>query len=177
MIHVVLTGFMAVGKTAVGKRLARRLGRRFIDTDQLIEERAGMSIPQIFEKHGEAWFRKLESEVIADLNPDTPAVIATGGGTFVSAANRKRLRKLGVTVCLVSALETILDRVGRNDKRPLAKGPEGRARLERLLEERMPAYRKADVLVETDTLSIEQSTQRVLNMIEPRLKHAGEAAT
>lgn len=173
MTHVVLTGFMAVGKTAVGRRLARRLGRPFIDTDQLIEARAGMPIPKIFEEHGEKWFRDLESKVIAELEPDEPSVIATGGGTFVRPANRKRLRQLGVTVCLVTAIETILDRVSRNEKRPLAQGPESRERLQLLLEERMPSYRKADVIVETDALSIEQSTQRVLSMIEPRLKQVG----
>ena len=152
------------------------LGRPFIDTDQLIEERAGMSIAKIFDKHGEKWFRSLESEVIADLNPKEPAIIATGGGTFVSDTNREKLRQLGVTVCLVTSVETILERVGRNSKRPLAQGPEGRERLESLLQERMSSYRKADVLVETDALSIEQSTQRVLNMIEPRLKHDGDVS-
>jgi shikimate kinase len=174
MTHVILTGFMAVGKTAVGRRLARKLGRPFIDTDVLIEQRAGMPIAKIFEQHGEQWFRDLEAEVIARLSPDEPAVISTGGGTFISDANRESLEKLGVTVCLVTDVETILERVGRNDKRPLAEGAEGRKRLERLLKDRMPSYRKADVLVETDALSIEQSTQRVFNMIEPRLKQDGD---
>jgi len=170
MTHVVLTGFMAVGKTAVGRRLARRLGRPFVDTDLLIEERAGSSIAEIFAEHGEEYFRNLEREVIAALNPSEASVISTGGGTFADQANRERLSTLGVTVCLLTDLETILARVQRNDKRPLAKGAEGRERLERLLNERMQWYRKADVLVETDALSIEQSTQRVLSMIEPRLK-------
>jgi shikimate kinase len=170
MTHVVLTGFMGVGKTAVGRRLARRLGRPFIDTDQLIEEAAGKPISQIFEDHGETYFRDLECRVIADLEPQSPAVISTGGGTFANDANRRRLEELGVTVCLMTKLETILERVQRNDRRPLAQGPEGRKRLERLLKERMPSYRKADVLIETDSLSIDQSMQRVLNMIEPRLK-------
>jgi shikimate kinase len=175
MKHVVLIGFMAVGKTAVGRRLARRLGRPFVDTDHLIEERAGSSIANIFDEHGEEYFRNLEREVIAALSPDEASVISTGGGTFVDDANRKRLAELGVTVCLVTDLDTIVERVQRNDKRPLAQGSEGRKRLERLLKERMPAYRKADILVETDALSIEQSTQRVLTMIEPRLKQDAES--
>ena len=176
MTHVVLTGFMAVGKTAIGKHLARRLGRPFIDTDHLIEQRAGMSIDRIFAERGEDHFRNLERETIAELDPAEPSVISTGGGTFVNESNREKLGQLGVTVCLVSGLETILERVNRNDKRPLTRGEQGRVRLERLLQERMPFYRKADVLVETDSLSIEQSAQRVLNMIEPRLKHDGGAS-
>lgn len=174
MTHVVLTGFMAVGKTAVGRRLARRLGRPFVDTDHLIEERAGTSIANIFDEHGEEYFRNLEREVIADLNPAEASVISTGGGTFADDANRERLAALGVTVCLLTDFETILKRAQRNDKRPLAQGDEGRKRLERLLDERMPSYRKADILVETDALSIEQSTQRVLSMIEPRLRRDAE---
>jgi shikimate kinase len=173
--HVILTGFMAVGKTAVGRRLARRLGWRFIDTDALIEEREGMSIADIFESRGEEYFRRAEREVIDALDPPEPAVIATGGGTFVDAHNRSRLERLGVTVCLVTSLETVMKRVARNGKRPLARGDEARPRLEKLLEERMPVYRRADVLIETDALSVEQSAQRVLSMIEPRLR-AGEEA-
>ena len=172
MTHIVLTGFMAVGKTAVGKRLARKLGWQFIDTDSLIEEREGMAIAAIFEKHGEDHFRRAEREVIAALDPAKPAVIATGGGTFVDDQNRRCLARLGVTVCLVTDLDTILERVGRNGKRPLARGGDARQRLEKLLADRMPVYRKADVLIETDALSVEQSAQRVLSMIEPRLRAA-----
>jgi shikimate kinase len=133
-----------------------------------------MSIDRIFEHHGEEYFRRVEREVIASLDPSTPAVIATGGGTFVDEGNRRRLAELGVTVCLVTGLDTIMDRVARNSKRPLAQGDGARERLERLLEERMPVYRQADVLIETDALSIEQSVSRVLNMIEPRLKSDAE---
>ena len=169
MTHVVLTGFMAVGKTAVGKRLAKRLGRVFIDTDQLIEGRGGKTIAQIFEGCGESEFRRIESEVVADLEPERPAIIATGGGTFVDERNQRRLKKLGIVVCLITSPQTVCQRAGRSSKRPLADG-DARERLEELYRLRMPAYRRADILVETDGLSVEQSVTRVLNMIEPRLK-------
>jgi len=166
-MHIVLTGFMAAGKTAVGRKIARRLGREFIDTDRLIEKQTGRTIPEIFAQDGEKEFRRLEREVVANLTPAVPAVIATGGGTFVDERNRERLRELGVVVCLITSVDTAVERSMRNAKRPLAAG--GRAQLEKLFRKRMPAYREADVLIETDGLTIEQSVARVLGMIEPRL--------
>lgn len=169
MKHIVLTGFMAVGKTAVGRRLAKRLGYDFIDTDQLLEQHAGMTIAQMFERLGEAEFRERERRTIAELAPAKPTVIATGGGTFVDEENRRRLKHLGVVVCLVTSLETVLERVGRNDARPLAQG-DARRRLTELYEMRKPAYGKADVLVETDGLTVDQAASRVYAMIAPHLK-------
>jgi len=177
LTHIVLIGFMAVGKTAVGKRLARRLKREFIDTDVLIEKHASMSVGEIFEQLGEEEFRRIEREVVAELDPPVPAVIATGGGTFVDENNRDHLRALGVVVCLVTRLDTVLERVGRNNKRPLATGVGAREKLAKLLESRMQAYRQADVLIETDSLTIEQSAARVLSMVEPRLKHPHSGAS
>ncbi len=173
-MHVVLTGFMGTGKTAVGKRLAKRLRRPFVDLDELIERREGRSISSIFETEGEAAFRRIEADVVAGLSCNEPSVIATGGGTFVAPANRRVLSSLGVVVCLLSDFETIMERVSRNKRRPLAAGEGAREKLERLYEQRMDSYRKADVLVETDGLTVEQSVARVLSIIEPRLK-AGPA--
>lgn len=173
MTHIVLTGFMAVGKTAVGKRLARRLKRKFFDTDALIEEREATTVGEIFANRGEEEFRRIEREVVADLCPQQPAVIATGGGTFVDEDNRRRLRALGIVVCLTTSLDTVLERVERNTKRPLAKGAPARETLGELLERRMVAYRQADVMIETDSLTIEQAAARVLSMVEPRLKLEG----
>lgn len=175
MLHVVLTGFMASGKTAVGRRLARRLGYDFVDTDQLIEDRAGRSIPEIFAADGEAAFRQMERDTIAGLAPPQPAVIATGGGTFVDAENRAALHRLGPVVCLVTSPEVILERVGRSDKRPLAQGPDAAERLRKLFEARLPFYRMADVMVETDGLSVDQAAARVAAAIAPRLKNAARS--
>jgi shikimate kinase len=167
--HVVLTGFMAVGKTAVGRRLAKRLGYEFVDTDRLIEQEAGSSVAEIFEKLGETEFRRLERALVGGLVLKTPTVVATGGGTFVDEENQRALKALGVVVCLVTSLETVLQRVGRNDSRPLARG-DARPRLVELYEKRKPAYGRADVLVETDGLSVEQAVSRVLTMIAPYIK-------
>ncbi len=171
MKHVVLTGFMAVGKTAVGKRLARKLGWMFIDTDHLIEQREGKAVAEIFAEKGEQAFRRIEREVVGALDPAKPAVIATGGGTFIDERNREKLKCLGVVVCLVTKLETALARTARSARRPLAMAEDGerRMRFEQLYSQRMPAYRRADVFVETDGLSVDQSVARVLTMIEPHL--------
>ena len=176
MKHVVLTGFMAVGKTAVGRRLAKRLGYEFLDTDHLIEQQSGMTVAQMFERLGEAEFRARERRTISELSPVRPSVIATGGGTFVDEENRLKLKSLGVVVCLVTSLETILDRVERNDARPLARG-DARRRLTELYESRKPAYGKADVLVETDGLTVDQAVSRVSAMIAPYLKNSASEAS
>ena len=177
MPHVVLTGFMASGKTAVGRRLARRLGYDFVDTDHAIEGKAGCTIPEIFARDGEAAFRRMERESIAALAPARPSVIATGGGAFMDADNRAALHRLGTVVCLVTSPEVILERVGRSGKRPLAAGPDAAEHLAKLYESRLPFYRMADVMVETDGLTVEQAAARVAAAIAPRLRHAvhGEA--
>ncbi len=167
---------MASGKTAVGKRLARRLDWDFLDTDELIERRAGRSISDIFAEDGEVEFRRLEREMVEGLKLERSTVIATGGGTYVPESNRKALHRLGVVVHLVVTLPTVLKRVARSKRRPLADGDDASARLTGLLEERTPAYRLADVLVETDGLSIDQAATRVLAMIEPRLRTTGRKA-
>lgn len=175
MLHVVLTGFMASGKTAVGRRLARRLGYEFVDTDQLIEDRAGRSIPEIFAAGGESAFRQMERETIASLAPAHSTVIATGGGTFIDPDNRKALHALGPVVCLVTSPEVILERVARSDKRPLAQGEDAAERLAKLYEARLPFYRMADVMVETDGLTVDQAAARVAAAIAPRLKNAARS--
>lgn len=174
MTHVVLIGFMASGKSAVGRRLARRLGYEFVDTDQVIEDRENATVAEIFSSRGEAEFRRLERDTIASLHLERPSVIATGGGTFVSEANRTVLKALGPVVCLVTSLETILERVGRNEKRPLASGPGAAERLAKLLEERRPFYRLADVMVETDGLSVDAAVARVAAALAPRLRAGAE---
>lgn len=171
--HVVLTGFMASGKTAVGRAVARRLGWEFLDLDRSIEEDCGRTISEIFESDGEPAFREIEHQAVCGLNFDNSTVVATGGGTFTFERNQAPLKSLGVVVCLVTSFETIMERVRRNSKRPLAAAPDAEQTLRGLYEARMPEYRKADVLIETEGLSIDQATSRVISMIAPRLREAG----
>lgn len=142
---------MGTGKTAVGRILAARLGRRFIDTDRLVEERAGLSIPLIFERFGEGWFREREAEVVASLTGHPPGalVAATGGGAVLREENRRVFRECGVVVLLTASPEAILRRVRREGGRPLLCGAEARERVLFLLREREPYYRECDLAVDT----------------------------
>jgi shikimate kinase len=169
---VILTGFMATGKSAVGRTLAARLGRRFIDSDHEIVARAGKPIALIFAEEGEAAFRRLEREVIADLaQTPEPAVIATGGGALVDDANYRALSQAGTIVALAARPEVIARRVSAsNVARP--KLAEGGLPLERkiieLMEARKSAYARAAIMVDTSDLTIEGAADRVLRALEAR---------
>jgi shikimate kinase len=118
--NIVLTGFMATGKTTVGALVARAVGRPFVDADEEIIRRAGMSIPQIFERDGEAGFRALERQVCFDLASERRMVIATGGGMLVDPENRRRMMATGLVICLDAAPEVIGARLAGANDRPLA---------------------------------------------------------
>ena len=140
--NVVLTGFMGTGKTTIGRALAARLGREFVDTDRMIEERHG-PIPTIFAEHGEDAFRRYERDVADELAERRRLVISTGGRTMVDAVNAERLGATGDVVCLVASLDTILERVAVDrsaETRPLLRGEDVRARVADLLAERAAAY-------------------------------------
>ena len=127
-MNIILTGFMGTGKTAVGKRLAKRLGWRFVDIDQLIEAQAKMPVARIFAERGEAVFRRLEQRCIGRVVHSDQQVVATGGGAFVDPKNRAWLRASGVVVCLTATPRVILTRVGKRlDARPLLGNPSTRA--------------------------------------------------
>jgi len=158
--NVVLIGFMGTGKTALGRALASRLGRPFVDTDVLIEERAGRPIPRIFAEDGEAAFRRLEAEVVAAVGNAQGSVIATGGGVVLNPENMAHLRRGGVIVALRAAPAAILARVGRGTGRPLL-GADPEESVRRLLDERGPLYDDADLVVDTSTLQPEDAVRLV----------------
>jgi len=146
--HIFLTGFMAVGKTSVGKILAQKLSMPFLDTDTMIENRMGMSVSDIFEKQGEEVFRLMEKDVILQAVSFKPSVIALGGGAFLSAENRKLILKAGTTIALSWPEDILLKRIGCGQDRPLLKGLDKKTMFEKissLLKERENAYRKADI--------------------------------
>ena len=139
--NVVLTGFMATGKTTVGRVLAQRLGYELVDTDALIEERHG-PIPQIFVEYGEEEFRRLEREVAAELAQRDGLVISTGGRMMVDPVNAETLAATGDVFCLTATVDTIVDRLtaAGTDSRPMLAGHDLRTRIAELLEERAPSY-------------------------------------
>lgn len=174
---LILTGFIATGKSSVGPLLARRLGWEFVDSDDEIVARAGKPIAQIFADDGEARFRQLEREVIAHLADDRrrcpqchgphPEVISTGGGAIVDEVNCAALKRAGLIVCLTAHPEVVAARVERS-KNPRPKLSEGGQplleRVKALLAERADAYARADLSVDTSDLSVEQVVDRVISV-------------
>jgi shikimate kinase len=144
---LVLVGMMGAGKTTVGRRLAAKLNRQFLDSDDEIEKAAQMTIPEIFEKRGEAEFRAGEARVIARVLKDEGIVLATGGGAFVNAETRGLIKADAISVWLKAEAGVLFERVSRRSNRPLLKTANPRATLEKLIEDRYPIYAEADITV------------------------------
>jgi shikimate kinase len=144
---VVLIGMMGAGKSTIGRRMAARLRLPFLDADTEIETAAGMSIPDIFETHGEPHFRDGEARVIARLLDSGPAVVATGGGAFMREETRGRIRDKAVSIWLKADAEVIMKRVRRRSDRPLLQNADPEATVSRLLGEREPVYATADLTI------------------------------
>ncbi|MBN1889055.1 MAG: AAA family ATPase, partial [Thermoflexales bacterium] len=161
--NLILTGFMATGKTAVGRAVAARLGRPFVDMDTEIEARAGKPIPCIFAEEGEAAFRQMEAALCRELAARSGLVIATGGGALVEEANRKLMMQSGNVVCLVCSEDEILRRVQAEDgrERPLLDVPDPHAEIARLLARRQPAYCAIPWWVDSTGLALEAVVERV----------------
>ena len=141
--NIVLIGFMGSGKSSVGRLLARRLRFQFLDTDMLVAERAGMTIPEIFKQHGEQRFRERESAVLESLLGMKRRVVATGGGIVTRPENIPLLRRLGLVVLLTADPEEIYRRVSRNTERPLLQVEDPRARVLEMMTERQQQYDEA----------------------------------
>jgi shikimate kinase len=159
---VVLVGMMGCGKTAVGTALAERLGVPFRDTDTAMEDAARMTIPEIFARDGEAFFRARETEVLTRLLAEGPGVVSTGGGAFLRPENRAAIAAVGLSVWLKADAELLWSRVRHKTTRPLLNTDDPKATLVRLLREREPAYAQAALTVEADpAFSIAQMVDRV----------------
>ena len=166
---IVMVGMMGAGKTAVGRALAARLEVPFLDSDHEIESAANMTIPEIFARDGEAFFRRKERQVIARLLTEECGVLSTGGGAFLAAENRETITRNGASIWLQADLEVLWNRVRHRDTRPLLKTPDPRATLAELYAARVPLYAKADLTVASDgQASIEEMVDRVLEALRSR---------
>lgn len=160
--NIFLVGLMGAGKTSVGRRLARRLGKTFYDCDEEIERATGVKIPVIFEIEGEAGFRAREARMLAELVALSDVVLATGGGAVLSADNRRLLTDNGVVIYLRAVAADLWQRTRHDRNRPLLKTDQPLAKLEQLFAERDPLYRSvADVIVDTGSQSLASLVQRV----------------
>lgn len=146
---IVFVGLMGAGKTAIGRRVANALGLSFTDSDHEIETVSRMTVPELFERYGEAEFRALEQRVIARILESGPQVLSTGGGAYMNEHTRQAIAERGVSVWLKADIDTLMDRVSKKQNRPLLKNPDPRAVMQRLMAERYPVYAKADVTVPT----------------------------
>lgn len=146
---VVLVGLMGCGKSAIGRRLASKLGLPFVDADEEIERAAGKSIEDIFAEHGEPYFRDGERKVLARLLRTGPQVLATGGGAFMNDETRAAVGESGVSVWLKAELPLLVRRVGRRGNRPLLKDGDPETVLRNLMTTRYPVYAEADITVES----------------------------
>ena len=158
---------MGAGKTSIGRLLARRLGKAFLDTDQEIERATGVRIPVIFEIEGEAGFRAREARLLADLVQGGNMVLATGGGAVLAPQNRKLLAENGIVVYLRAAVPELWNRTRHDKNRPLLKTGEPLAKLEQLYAERDPLYREiADIIVDTGSQSLGSLAHRLERKLE-----------
>jgi shikimate kinase len=160
---IYLVGFMAAGKTTVARALARRLDWQSVDVDELIEQRERQSVADIFAKHGEAYFRSLERQILAEQMAPRHLVVATGGGTFADAQNRAAINNDGVSVWLDVPLDRLIGRVPAGGRRPLASD---RAGFERLYHQRRAAYEQAHVRLDAGRASVDALVDQLVDWLE-----------
>ncbi len=164
--NIFLIGPMGAGKSAVGRYLARTLHLSFVDSDDEIESRTGVDIPFIFEKEGEAGFRKREAVVIDDLSRMDGVVLATGGGAIIDADSRSRLGGRGFVVYLFTSVDQQVLRTKKGRERPLLENTDPRITLQDLLDSRDPMYREiADIVVETDGRKVKSVADEIIEQV------------
>ena len=166
---IVLVGMMGAGKTAVGRALAQRLGVSFLDSDAEIEVAANRTVPEIFERDGEPFFRTKETQIIERLLAEKRCVLSTGGGAFLSEQNRMNISGKGISVWLNADLELLWNRVRNKDTRPLLRTPNPKSTLQDIYDQRVPTYALADMtVVSEEEYSIEDMVDRVVEALTTR---------
>ncbi|MGV3490678.1 MAG: shikimate kinase [Devosia sp.] len=171
---IVLIGMMGAGKTTVGRRLAAKLGRRFVDSDEEVEKAAGMTIEEIFAAHGEADFRAGEVKVIARLLKDEGIVLGTGGGAFINADTRALVKSSAVSVWIKADFDLLFQRVSRRSNRPLLKTANPRETLQKLIDARYPIYAEADITVVSRDVPQDQVASEVIDAVATHLRTAND---
>ena len=167
---VYLVGFMGAGKTTLATALGTRLNWRVEDSDRLVEHHEGMSVADIFAAHGERYFREAEQKVLTALLPMRDLVVATGGGAFVSPENQALINLDGVSIWLDVSLESIIERLPMDGRRPLAND---RSNLERLYHSRRSAYERASMRLDADCTSTEDLVEQVVSWLGSRPPSTG----
>jgi len=173
---VVLVGLMGCGKSAIGRRLAAKLGLPFVDADEEIEKAAGKSIEDIFADHGEPYFREGERKVLARLLRSGPQVLATGGGAFMNEETREAIAEHGVSVWLKAELPLLVRRVGKRGNRPLLKVGDPETVLQNLMATRYPIYAQAAITIESRDVPHEVIVGEIVHSLDRQLAPSSEVA-
>ena len=166
MKNIVLVGFMGTGKTKVGKELASQLGMKYLSVDELIEEREGRTINEIFSDSGEEYFRKVEKEIVREVSEGIDQVLDPGGGVVLDAENMENLSRKGIIICLWASPGAIHERTKDEDHRPLLNVEDPEKRIVEMLERRRPFYEKADVHIDTTDRDIQEVVEQIKKRIE-----------
>jgi shikimate kinase len=170
--NIALIGFMGTGKSSVGQLVAAQLHFTFLDTDHVIEARAGKTISEIFAQQGEPAFRELERKIVAELVTRKKTVISTGGGLPANPQNLVSLKEHSLVVCLWASPEKIWERVRTQTHRPLLNESDPLAKIKNLLDDRGPCYRQADVLLNTEMRSVKDVAQQVIHQFHIAHSHS-----
>ena len=166
---IVMVGMMGAGKSSIGRRLAMRLGMQFADADTEIEQAANASIPEIFELHGEAYFRDGERRVIQRLLDGPPKVLATGGGAFIQPETRAAISSRAISIWLKADRDLLLSRVKRRNNRPLLKSGDPGETIDRLIAERYPVYAEANIHIQSRDVAHDAVIDDILNALADHL--------
>ena len=164
--NLYLVGFMGVGKSALGRRVARELGLRFIDSDHQIEKEQGKKIPEIFADEGELYFRKLERQFIESGHPEMGCIVSCGGGLVVEPGMKELLKLKGVVICLFASAESIIERTSRNKNRPLLNVDDPAAKVRALLKEREPIYMDSGACISTEGRTVPEVVRHMIRTYE-----------
>jgi len=167
--NIILVGFMAVGKSTIGQRVAQELDWTFLDTDYEIERQTGLRIPELFQKYGEGRFRTEENLEVKRLTEVSRTVISTGGGTVLDPENFRMLQKLGMMIHLYAPLEVVLQRVKNQQDRPMLN--KCRVELEELWRTRLKVYKQAHITLDTTDGDIEQKVEEILSIVKGDYKN------
>ena len=168
---IVLVGLMGVGKTTVGKRLAARLGLRFLDADAEIEKAADMTVSEMFERYGEDAFRDGERRVISRLLGTKPMILATGGGAFMNEETRALIKEKALSIWLDADVKILADRVSRRDTRPLLRGKDPLVVLTELAAKRNPIYAEAHIRVASNRAPHDETVKAIMKELEAWHRH------
>ena len=163
--NIVLTGFMGAGKSTVGQKLANILNMKIADTDAIIESEVGITISEIFERHGESRFRKIEEEIVSKVSKQKNHIIISGGGVVLSSKNMRNLQENGVIIYLKASPDIIYNRIKKQTHRPLLQVQDPKKEIQELLDSREDHYNKNDYVIDTDSSSVDEVITTILDYL------------